>query len=171
MRSRLQLLVAVALLPDLDTLNLHGGRGPGGQPGVPGVPEVLLGIDGAVQPGLARLGVLEPAIGAAHGDVKDEEEALVKGGVGVGRFQPGVLEEGAVTVGCGEVAAIKEGLVKVGVQHLQEARVDIGEEILLGPLEAKGVEAGRVGGVQGRALVVGAPPAVVGDVGTPVEGG
>src|SRR5688500_5791338 len=92
----IETLVAVALLPDHDLADLELGLSPGRQPDVAGVPEVLLGVRRVAEPRLARLGVLEPAVGAADGDVDDEVEMRVEGRVGAARLAPDVLQTRAV---------------------------------------------------------------------------
>ena len=62
-----------------------------------------------------------------------------------------------------------EILVERIVQDLQKTSVYIGEEILLAPLQAIGVCAGGVGGVESRLLLTGAPIPVILLVGTPME--
>ena len=136
---------------------------------VAGVPELLLRGGGLVDPGLAVDAVLEPAVGAADGDVEDEVEVLVEGGGVAAGLAPRIDDAGAVGVGEGEVPLLPERLVEVGVEDLQEAGVDVGEDVLFAPLDAEGVRGGGEGGVQGVALHVGAPPRVVVGVRAPVQ--
>lgn len=169
--SRTPRLVGVGLLPHLDAVDDHAAAIlPGGQPLIPRVPEVLLGAGAEVHPRLAAGTVLEPAVGAADGDVEDEVEVVIERRLEPARLAPRVHQSGPVGVRQGKVAPLPERLVEVGVEHLQEAGVDVGEEVLLAPLEPEGVEALGVGRVQRPPLDVGPPPGVVGRVGSPVQG-
>ena len=78
LRQHLQLLIAIALLLDEDSANLHGRLRPSGIPAVASLPEVLLGIVAPIQPWLATLAILEPTVGSADGDVEDQVKLLVK---------------------------------------------------------------------------------------------
>lgn len=62
-----------------------------------------------------------------------------------------------------------ERLVEVRVEDLEEARVDVGEDVLLAPLETKHMRGCGIGSMQRLALDVRAPPSVVGGVRTPVQ--
>lgn len=142
--------------------------GPGGEPLIPGLEEVLLGLGRSIQPRLAVHVVLEPAVGAADGDVEDEIEGLVEGCVHAS-LSPGVQDTSVVAVDGREVAALPHAGIEVDIQDLEETGIDVGEEILLRPLETEGVEILGISGVQGLALHVGTPEGVVGGVGTPVK--
>jgi len=88
-----------------------------------------------VNPWLTALAILEPAVGGTDSQVHDEVELLVEGsGVALGVL-PGVVETGAVGIGLGEVSVLEEGLVEVRVHDLEQARVDVGEDVLLAPLD------------------------------------
>ena len=70
----------------------------------------------------------------------------------------------------GEISSGPERLIEIRIQDLEEPRVDVGEEVFFGPLDAESVEARAVRGVQGLALDVRAPPCIIGGVGAPVQG-
>ncbi len=173
--ARDTLLVPVTLLPHLDLADLHlAGTWciPRRIPLVLRQPEIPLGGGRAVNPWLSALAILEPSVGAADSHVQDQVEFLVEGcRIVAGGLVPGICETGAVGVEGWEASSLPERLVEVDVCDLQENAVDPGEEVFLGPLQAKGVFAGGICGVESLSLVVGSPPCVVGWVGTPVESG
>lgn len=138
---------------------------------VSGLPEVVGSRGRAVNPWLAALTILEPTVGATDGDVEDEIELLVEWSLLAASGGPDVLKTGSVGVGQRELTTLPEWLVKVGVENLEETRVDVGEEVLLRPLETKGVRLCSVGGVKSRSLDVGPPPSIVGQIRTPMESG
>ena len=159
------------LLPNLHLLHHHLARIlPRGQPVIPRIPELLPGRGRSIHPRLARLAILEPAVGAADGDVEDEVEVLVEGGGEVARLRPRVHEAGAVGVREREVAAFPERGVELGVEDLEQPGVDVGEEVFLAPFQPERVRFLREGGVQRVALHIRPPPGVVGRVGAPVQG-
>lgn len=166
--------VETLLLPHLDTLDLHlarvllGTLFPGWKPLVAGVPEFEWSVGSSVNPWLAGNVVLEPSIGTADGNVEDKVEVLVERS-SVGTASPWVLKRGTVAGGRWEVALGPEWLVEVDVHDLKKTRVDIGEDVLLRPLDSKSVEAGGVGGVECSTLYVVAVPAILGWDWTPVK--
>ena len=128
------ILVSVALLPHLDLADRHlPATLPCRIPLVTCIPEILLRRRAAVDPGLAGLAVLEPAVRAADGHVEDEIKFLIKGCLVTARLGPDVDEARAVGVRKGKVALLPERLVEVGVDDLEKARIDIGEQVLLRP--------------------------------------
>lgn len=159
----------VRLLPHLDALDLHRRLGPSAVPLVPRIPEVMLRVRTSVYPGLAARSIHKPTVGPPDGHVQDQVEGLIEGGTVVTRLAPGidVLRSGAVA--WREIAAAPERLVEGIVQRPVEARIEVHVDVLLGPLEAEGVEAGGEGRVQCLAAVGGAPPGIVGQVGSPVD--
>jgi len=162
--------VVTLLLVHLHTLDDHlTVLLPGGVPLVASIPELLSGEATAISPRLARSTVLEPTIGTTDSDVENEVEVLVEGSVVLASSSPRVHESGTVTVANGESTLLPERLVEVDVHDLEKTRVDVGENILLGPLEAESVETLGVCGVESSVLVVVEPPTIVGRVGTPVE--
>ena len=124
-----------------------------------------------VHPGLPALAVLEPAVSTANGHVEDEVEVLVEGRRVVAGLTPRIHKPRPVGRGHWEIATLPEGFVEICVQDLQQASVDVREQVLLAPLEAEGVERLAKCGVQGIALDVRPPPGVVGGVGAPVQRG
>ncbi len=168
------LLVAITLPPHLHLADLHLSRSgllPRREPDVTLRPEVALRSRRSIDPWLARLSIFEPAVRATNGHVQNEIELLVERCLITASLGPDVLETGAVAVGQRESSTFPERLVEVRVEDLQETRVDVGEEVLLGPLDAKGMLGLGVGSVESGSLDVGAPPGIVGWVGTPVKGG
>ena len=158
------------LLPHLNTLDNHLSIGlPRRIPIVLSIPKVTACRGTLVNPRLATQSVLKPTIGAANGYVQDEVEVVVERCRVVAGLAPRVDEPRAVGVGQGEVATLPERLVEVRVQDLQQARVNVGEEVLLAPLEAEGVECFAECRVQGVAFDIGPPPGVVGAVGAPMQ--
>jgi hypothetical protein len=169
-------LITIALLPHIHAGNLHLASAwcsPRGVPLISRIPEVVLGRETVVRPWLAALAILEPAIGAANGDVQEEVEFLIKGrGVVAARgLGPDVSQLGSVAVVGWEAGALPERLVKVRVEDLEKVGVDVGEEVLLGPFQTVFVRGGSVGRVEGGPLDVGAPPGIVCWVRAPVQGG
>lgn len=134
-----------------------------------GIPKVALGRVGLIHPWLALDAIFEPAIGAAHGDVENQVKVLVKRGAVAAGLTPRVHQSRAIGIGGREVALGPKGFVEVRIHDLEEARVDVGEDVLLGPLEAVGVEARAVGGVQSLSLDIASPPSIVVGVRTPVN--
>jgi len=109
-----------ALLPHGNTLNLHlSAVLPRRQPLVLGLPEVELGAVTVVNPWLAALAILEPAVGGTDSQVHDEVELLVEGGGVALGVLPGVVKTGAVGIGLGEVSVLEEGLVEVRIHDLE----------------------------------------------------
>jgi hypothetical protein len=123
------------LLPHRHTLNPHCAIIlPSRQPLILRLPEVKLSPRAAVNPRLTALAILEPAVCRADSQVEHEVEVLVeRRRVALG-VRPGIVETRAVGVGEREVAVLEEGLVEVRVHDLQQARVDVGEDVLLTPL-------------------------------------
>lgn len=157
--------VVALLLPHLDALDKHLALVlPRGVPLVSGVPEVPPRSRTGVHPRLSGFAVLEPAVCAADGDVDDQVEVLVEGRGLAARLAPRVHEAGAVGIRQREMALLPEGLVEVVVHDLDQARVDIGENVLLAPLHAESVEGLGVGGELGLALDIRRPPCIGGDV-------
>lgn len=134
-----------------------------------GIPKVALGRVGLIHPWLALDAIFEPAIGAAHGDVENQVKVLVKRGAVAAGLTPRVHQSRAIGIGGREVALGPKGFVEVRIHDLEEARVDVGEDVLLGPLEAVGVEARAVSGVQSLSLDIASPPSIVVGVRTPVN--
>lgn len=134
-----------------------------------GIPKVALGRVGLIHPWLALDAIFEPAIGAAHGNVENQEKVLVKRGAVAAGLTPRVHQSRAIGIGGREVALGPKGFVEVRIHDLEEARVDVGEDVLLGPLEAVGVETRAVGGVQSLSLDIASPPSIVVGVRTPVN--
>lgn len=95
---------------------------------------------------------------------------MVKGGVVKAGLTPDVDEPSSVGGRVRESTSTPHGFIEVGVSDLQESAVDIGKEILLGPLKAESVEPTAVSSVQGLALVIGLPPSVISRVRPPVKG-
>jgi len=102
-------------------------------------PKVFPGSGRLVDPWLAGLAVLEPAVGAANGDVEDEEEGLIEWRGGVAALGPGVDEGCSVRVGERELAAVPEGFLEVCVEHLHQAGVDVGIKSCWSPFKTVGV--------------------------------
>lgn len=134
-----------------------------------GIPKVALGRVGLIHPWLALDAIFEPAIGTAHGDVENQVKVLVKRGAVAAGLTPRVHQSRAIGIGGREVALGPKGFVEVRIHDLEEARVDVGEDVLLGPLEAVGVEARAVSGVQSLSLDIASPPSIVVGVRTPVN--
>jgi hypothetical protein len=162
--------VVTRLLPHLDTLDLHlAVLLPCRVPLLLSLPEVLLGSLRAIEPRLVRLAVLKPTVSSTNSDVDDEVEVLVKGrGVAASR-SPGVIQTRTVAVSKGEVAVLEKWLVKVRVHDLKKTSVDVCEDVVLGPLDTEGVVTSGVGRVQGLALDVVTPPAIVAGVRAEVQ--
>ena len=133
------------------------------------LPEVLLGSLRAIEPRLVRLAILKPTVSSTNSDVDDEVEVLVKGRGVAASCSPGVIQAGTVAVSKGEVAVLEEWLVKVGIHDLEKTSVDVCEDVVLGPLNTEGVVTSGVGRVQGLALDVVAPPAIVAGVRAEVQ--
>jgi len=164
--------VSIALLPHLDALDDHLAiLLPGRVPFVPAVPEIFPFRLAAVHPRLAMLAILEPAVGGTHGNVEDQVEWVIEGGIPSSCLRPGVDILGAIPIGKRKSAALPQPLVEVGGEHLEQSRVDVGEDVVLAPFEAERVEFSRVCRVQSLSPTVCTPVAVVGWVGTPVERG
>lgn len=87
----------------------------------------------------------EKPVCAADGDVEDEVEALVKGGVARGRVAagPGVVEQGGIFRLFGKVALFVEvvALFEADKEDLVDLAVNVEVNVVLGPLDAVGVEA------------------------------
>jgi hypothetical protein len=84
-------------------------------------------------------------------------------------LNPGIDQAGAIAVGNRELTALPERLVEIGVENLEEVAVDVGEEVLLGPLKSKCVLLCSICVVESAPLYVCAPPSIVRWVGTPFE--
>jgi len=161
--------VVALLLPHLDALDLHlTTLLPGWIPLVAGVPELKRSVGSSVNPWLAVDVVLEPSVGATDSDVEDKVEVLVERSR-VGTASPWVLEGSTVAGGRWEVALGPEWLVEVDVHDLEKTGVDVGENVLLGPLNSESVKASSVGGVKGSTLYVVAVPAILRLHWAPVE--
>lgn len=162
--------LAFALLPNLHARHNHlPVLIPRGMPLIARVPEIQLGRLRQINPWLTRAAVLEPSVGAAHGDAEDEIELLIKRRRIVARAAPRVGQAGAVAVRERELPSLPERLVEIGVEHLQQPGVDVGEEILFAPFQPEGVHLLRKGRVQRVPLDVGPPPGIVGRVWPPVQ--
>lgn len=128
--------VVPTLLPHLHALDTHcSSILPRRQPVILCLPEIELGTGTLVDPGLAALAILEPAVCAADGHVEDEIEVLVKGRRVAFGVLPGIVQTRAVGVGEREATVVPERLVKVRVHDLQETSVDVGEDVLFRPLD------------------------------------
>lgn len=116
-------------------------------PVIPGFPEVLHSPRAAVNPGFRVLAILKPPIGTPDGHVENQVELLIKRGVGAAGLRPWINVPGAVPVREWEAPPLPKMLVEVGIQHLQQPRVDVREDVLLAPLEPECVVALRVCGM------------------------
>lgn len=134
-----------------------------------GVPEVALGILAVIDPWLSALAVLEPSVGTSDGDVHDEVEFLVERCVEAVGIAPWVGNDSAIGVTLGESSALEKWLVEVAIENLKEEGIDIGEDVLLGPLQTEGVLLRGKGSMKSCPLHVGAPPSIVGRVWSPVQ--
>ena len=127
--------IVTLLLPHLHTLHLHDTLlFPSGRPLLSHLPEVALGRRASIDPRLSRLSVCKPSICTTDGDVQNEIELLVeRRDVAIG-LAPWVLQAGSVTVREGELAVRPEGFIKMRVHNLEEAGVDVREDVLVTPL-------------------------------------
>lgn len=127
--------IVTALLPHLDTLDLHLSFFlPRWVPLVLRTPEVLLRGGATIQPRFAGGAVLEPTILAANSHIDHKVEILVEGRCVAVGVRPWIEQACAIGVSQRKPAVRPERLVEVRVHDLREARVDIGENILLTPL-------------------------------------
>ena len=159
-----------SLLPDLHLTDHHLRLLPRRKPRIFGINEISRRRCRLINPRLPRLAVLKPAVRPTDRDIENEVKLLIKRRIDAASL-PGVLNGGAVRP-CGdlELAAVPEVLDKRTVEHLQQAGVDVGEEVFLAPLETKHVGGFGESGVQGVTLDVSAVPGVGGFGGTPVHG-
>ena len=162
-RSNLASLIP-GLLPHLDAPHPHLPiLLPRGPPLVLRTPELAHCRRTPIDPRFAGHSVLEPAIRAADRHVEDEIERLVeRGGVAAG-LAPRIHQARSVGRRAFEIALRVAWAGEGDVQGLDEARVDVGEQVLLAPFEAEGVPALGVGRVQGLFSLVGFVPCVVTD--------
>ena len=168
----LQLGPSITFLPHLDTFNNHlAVVFPARVPVIALVPEILALCLAAVNPRLALFTILKPAIRATDANVENQVECVVERSVAVARLGPGVDVTRATGIGEREVAPLPEPLLEICEQHSQQARVNIGEYVVLAPLDAKGVVVVCKGCVQCLVLNICPPPRIVRRVGPPVKGG
>lgn len=164
-------LIPVTLFPHCDLADFHLASAwcsPGWIPLIPRIPEVSLGGSAAINPRLSASTIFEPTVVSTNSDVQDEVEFLVEGSLFAASLGPAVDQASAVAVRKRELSTLPEGLVEVRVEDLEEDAVDVGEKVLLRPLETEGVFGCSVCGVESTPLHVRAPPGIVGWVWTPV---
>lgn len=87
-----------------------------------------------VNPWLAGLPILKPAIGTSNSQVDDQIKFLVKGRVQIRIVDPRVSEGSAVRVGQRELPTSPEVLIERIVKDLKKTGVYVGEEVFLTPL-------------------------------------
>jgi len=134
------------LLPHLDTLHDHLPiLLPRWQPLILRIPEIPLRRHACINPWLSIDPILKPAIRAADRDIQNEVKVLIeRRSVSTG-LAPWVDQPRVVGVARGKIALLPKRFLEVRVEHLQQAAVDVGEEVLFAPLETEGMEAGGVG--------------------------
>ena len=144
---------------------------PSRQPLFSSIPKVLPRRVTSINPRLPTCTVLEPAIRTANSNIDDEIEVLVERRRSLTRLTPRVEQASAILTAERKVATRPQRCVEVRVQYLQEAGVNVCENVLLTPLQAESVIACCVGGMKCIALHIRPPPSVVCRVGTPVQCG
>ena len=160
------------LLPHRNLTNNHLPpplSAPSRPPLGPGLPKVLSCSRTRIDPRLATQPIRKPTIRPAHRDIQNQIKVLVERRARPAGPTPRIDDRRPVRVARREAAPAPEGRRERRVQHLQQARVDVGEKILLAPLQAEGVEGACVRRVQRLPLDVGAPPRVHGRRGAPVQ--
>ena len=95
---------------------------------------------------------------------------MVEGCVQIGIIDPRVGESCTIRVGQRELPTSPEVLIERVVEYLQEAGIYVGEKVFFTPLQAIGMFAGGVSGMERFLLLTGAPVPIILLIRTPVEG-
>jgi hypothetical protein len=80
----------------------------------------------------------KPTIFAANRDVKDEVESLIERGIVVGTAKPRIMQKGVIFESVSKLASFPHVLLReIDAENLIESTINVGEEVVLGPFNAK----------------------------------
>ena len=136
------------LLPHLDAVNDHLAIiFPCWIPLISCIPEILLCGRGLINPRLARLTVLEPAVCTPNRNIQNQVEVFVKRSSRIPSLTPRVNKPSPVRVRQRKVSTGVQRRIEIEVENLQKTSVNVGENVLLTPLHTKGVRSSSISGV------------------------